>query len=141
MSEEANQKVPRRIGSKKLADLLKTCRGHEADVKESTGQISTLIRAAVEKSGLNRGVFSLMRRLDRMPVQKLAIFLEDFDYYVVATGLKSRAESAPSFEATAPAAVENEDEETSEPAEVVSLDKRRRSGNSRSGKRQPDAAE
>lgn len=127
--------MPEKITSKKLTELLKVCRGHTADMDASSGQITSAIRAAVEKHGLNRSVFSLIRRLDRMPVEKLAIFLEDLEHYIVSSGVKRKAESAPSFEETRPAAVE--DDETKD-ATVVSINKARKP---RSKRQQADAAE
>ncbi len=85
------------IGPKKLTDLMKACRGYEADMDTSRDGRGQAIAQAVEKDGLDRKVFSLIRRLDKLSPEKLAAWHDTFTDYFVKSGLLRRAESAPSM--------------------------------------------
>lgn len=83
------------IGPKALKDLLKDVRAYEHDMQSSRGDMGQMIATAVEQKGLDRKVFGLIRKLDKLSPEKLAAWKETFEDYFVKAGLLSRAESAP----------------------------------------------
>jgi hypothetical protein len=85
------------IGPKALQDLIRACRTYSSDMATTQGEMAQKIGEAVEKKGLNKKVFSLIRKLDAMEDDKIAEFMEVFEDYYVKAGLKKRAENAPNF--------------------------------------------
>jgi hypothetical protein len=103
------------IGPRKLKDLLAAVRGHQADMDSVRGDIGQLIGDAVEKNGLDKKVFALIRKLDKMEPARLHDFMETFDDYFVKSGLKTRADSAPSFQMDKPEGEADEEEQEAIP--------------------------
>lgn len=101
------------IGSKKLMELLSTCRNHQADMDTLRDGTKDVLSKAAEIYGLDKKVFSLIRRLDKMSPGDLADWKETFDDYWLKGGLQRRAESAPRLP------LEERQTEPEEPAEAA----------------------
>ena len=97
-AEEQQAAAGKQIGARAFRALLKSCRQSKSEIEEISGAMGAEVKDAVEKFGLNRKAFGWIRQLDRMPPEKLAIFLDDFEHYLKISGLTRRAESAPSFD-------------------------------------------
>ena len=83
------------ISSAKLKKLLAADRSARHDVDSIVATIRERIAQAVEKDNLNKGVYGIIKRLDRLPPETLNIWLEDLDHMLDASGLRERAASAP----------------------------------------------
>jgi hypothetical protein len=86
------------ISSSNLKKLLKDCRGAQADADSIKEGLKDLLSTAENDYGLNKKIFALIRRLDKLEPEELAVWIETFDDYFVKSGLKARADSAPSFQ-------------------------------------------
>lgn len=79
------------INQKKLRSLMADCRSAYKDSREINGEIGAKIKDAVENENLHKKAFATIRSLDRMEPEKLADFLDTFEYYLDISGLKDRA--------------------------------------------------
>jgi hypothetical protein len=103
------------ISQASLKSLMKSCASFKAEADSSNGSMREKIAYAVEHNHLNKGVFALIRRLDKLEAEKLLIFLEDLELYLDFSGLNDRADSVgklPLESPEKPADAENEDEGT-----------------------------
>lgn len=80
------------ISQKKLKTLLAECRSAYKDTREINGELGAKIKDAIENENLHKKAFATIRSLDRMEPEKLADFLDMFEYYLDISGLKKRAE-------------------------------------------------
>lgn len=77
-----------------LKKLLKDSRELGNDVEKISEGYGLAVRAAVDKKHLHKKAYNTIRSLDRMTPEKLADFMEHFDYYFEASGLEERAKAA-----------------------------------------------
>lgn len=82
-----------RISEGKLQTLLRTCASLKKQGETLNGSLREKIGYAVEHDYLNKEVFALIRRLDRKEPEALAIFLDDLEHYIEASGLGDRADA------------------------------------------------
>lgn len=83
------------ISGKKLKELLAAKKRASDDISEIAGGVGAKIAEAVETKNLNKRVFGMVARLDRLPPEKLVIDLDDLDHYLDVSGLRDRAAKAP----------------------------------------------
>lgn len=102
------------ISGVKLKQLLAADRRADHDIGELVGQRGEAIAQAVEKHNLNKRVYGIIKKLDRLPPEKLKIDLDDLEHMLDASGLRERAESAPSFDDVADAGAGGEDDDQNE---------------------------
>jgi hypothetical protein len=60
---------------------------------ELAGELGQKISGACERYGTNKKALGVIRSLNRMEPEKLADFLDHFDYMLEASGLEKRAEA------------------------------------------------
>lgn len=99
------------ISGVKLKQLLAADRRADHDIGELVGQRGEAIAQAVEKHNLNKRVYGIIKKLDRLPPEKLKIDLDDLEHMLDASGLRERAESAPSFDDVAAAGDSGDDDQ------------------------------
>lgn len=80
------------ISASKLKSLLSEGRKMAEKTSEAAGEFGSMLKAAVEKNGLNKTAFGWIRRLDKMEPEKLANVLDHFDYYLDISGIEKRAD-------------------------------------------------
>lgn len=90
--------VRKAISQKKLRSLMASARSTKKDVDEIVGGHRSELADAVEKHHLHKGVFAVIKRLDRMEPEKLAEWRDVFDHYWDISGLDDRASSAPAMQ-------------------------------------------
>ena len=90
----------RLTGEDVLKKLMRSCSSIKKQTDELVGSLREKIAYAVEKQFLHKGVFALIRQLDRKEPETLALWKATFDHYWTASGLHERAESAPSLPGT-----------------------------------------
>lgn len=81
-----------------LTKLLRGIKSLEKQGLEISGSLREKIAYAVEKQHLHKGVFALIRQLDRKEAEQLALWKATFDHYWEASGLQERAESTPGLD-------------------------------------------
>lgn len=81
------------ISQSALVNLIKAKRGAKKDTGEINGRVGQMIADAVENKHLHRKAFATIMQLDGMEPEKLADFLDNFDFYLDITGIRKRAES------------------------------------------------
>lgn len=81
------------ISKQALNGLMRSCANFKADADSATGSMREKIAYAVEHNHLNKQVFALIRRLDKLEPEKLLTFLEDLELYLDFSGLNDRADS------------------------------------------------
>lgn len=110
----------RLITDAKLRSLMQTCRSGDKKVSSLNGETREAIAFAVEKHHLHKGVFSTIRRLDKMEPPDLAMWFDTFLVYFDKSGLRARAESAPGLPMAEPEEAEGDEPETvpAQPANV-----------------------
>ena len=81
------------IPAKRLASILTLDRKTKKATSELAGELGSEIAAVCEKYGTNRKALGMIRVLNRMEPEKLAAFLDHFDYLLDVSGLEKRAES------------------------------------------------
>lgn len=86
------------IPEAKFKSLLKKVEAHYKDGQAAAGGAGELISNASEYHHLHKKAFSVFRQLNRMSPEKLADFLDHFDYYRDIGGLDEIAASAPRFD-------------------------------------------
>ena len=85
--------VTKMITKSALASILALDRRTKAEQSELAGELGNKIAHAVETYGTNRKALGMIRQLNRMEPEKLADFLDHFDYMLDVSGLEKRAES------------------------------------------------
>jgi len=81
------------ITAKALENILKLDKRTKNAQAELAGELGAEIGKAVEKYGTNRKALGVIRQLNRMEPEKLADFLDHFDYMLEVSGIEKRAES------------------------------------------------
>lgn len=81
------------ISQSKLVNLMKMKRGAKKDTGEINGRVGEAIAAAAENHNLHRKAFAVIMTLDNMEPEKIADFLDHFNYYLDISGINKRAES------------------------------------------------
>lgn len=81
------------ISQSKLVNLMKMKRGAKKDTGEINGRVGEAIASAAENHNLHRKAFSVIMTLDNMEPEKIADFLDHFNYYLDISGINKRAES------------------------------------------------
>jgi hypothetical protein len=81
------------ITAKALDNILKLDKRTKNAQAELAGELGSEIGKAVEKYGTNRKALGVIRQLNRMEPEKLADFLDHFDYMLDVSGIEKRAES------------------------------------------------
>jgi hypothetical protein len=76
-----------------LAGILTLDKRTKTAQSELAGELGSAIAKAVERFGTNRKALGIIRQLNRMEPEKLADFLDHFDYMLDVSGLEKRAES------------------------------------------------
>lgn len=94
------------IPEAKFKKLLKRVEDHYKDGQAAAGGAGELIADASEHHHLHKKAFAVFRQLNRMSPEKLADFLDHFDYYRDIGGLDEVAASAPRFDVIEGGAVE-----------------------------------
>lgn len=93
------KKIVRQLTPEKdLNSLLRVCKNHEKNIGELVGSLREKIGYAVEKHHLHKRAFGMIRSLNRLEAPQLAAFFDHFDHYCDVSGLRERAESAPSLD-------------------------------------------
>lgn len=107
--------VSKMIPKSTLGSILALDKRTKAAQSELAGELGQKIANAVETYGTNRKALGVIRQLNRMEPEKLADFLDHFDYMLDISGLEKRAESVQRL----PLAEENEElgEEATAPTE------------------------
>lgn len=95
-----------------LKKLMRSCASLKGEADSITGTLREKIAYSVEHHYLDKSVFALIRRLDKMEPEKLLIFLENFDHYLDISGLNARADSVGKLPLDAKAETEEEGGET-----------------------------
>jgi hypothetical protein len=85
--------VTKMITKSALASILALDKRTKAQQSELAGELGNKIAHAVETYGTNRKALGMIRQLNRMEPEKLADFLDHFDYMLDVSGLEKRAES------------------------------------------------
>lgn len=78
-----------------LKKLLRACSARDEGVAGFDDPLRERITSAKKKHNLHAKAFSVIRALDKMEAEDLALFFEHFDHYCIATGLRARADSVP----------------------------------------------
>lgn len=81
------------ISEGKLTGLMRTCASLTQQGASLNGALREKIAYAVEHDYLDKQVFALIRRLDKMEPERLAIFLDNLEHYIDISGLGDRADS------------------------------------------------
>lgn len=89
-----------------LASILTLDKKTKRQQSELAGDIGSAVAKAVERFGTNRKALGIIRTLNRMEPEKLADFLDHFDYMLDISGLEDRAAAVQKL----PMAGEAEDE-------------------------------
>lgn len=74
-----------------LNDILITDRKAKKAQGEIAGELGSKIASAVERFGTNRKALGIIRTLNRMEPEKIADFLDHFDYMLDISGIEERA--------------------------------------------------
>lgn len=77
-----------------LKSLLKSARSTKESLNDISSAYGEEVRAAVDKKNLHKKAFGHIRQLDAMTPEKLADYMEHFDYMFEKSGLEERAASA-----------------------------------------------
>jgi hypothetical protein len=84
--------VSKMITAVALDRILKLDKRTKGQQAELAGELGSEIAKAVERFGTNRKALGIIRTLNRMEPEKLADFLDHFDYMLDVSGLEKRAE-------------------------------------------------
>lgn len=79
------------ITPKVLASILALDKRTKTAQSELAGELGQKIASACERFGTNRKALGVIRQLNRMEPEKLADFLDHFDYMLDVSGLEKRA--------------------------------------------------
>lgn len=74
-----------------LGNILTLDKRTKRQQSELAGEIGSAVAKAVERFGTNRKALGIIRTLNRMEPEKLADFLDHFDYMLDISGLEDRA--------------------------------------------------
>lgn len=74
-----------------LNDILVTDKRVKKNQGELAGELGSKIASAVERFGTNRKALGIIRTLNRMEPEKIADFLDHFDYMLDISGIEERA--------------------------------------------------
>ncbi len=85
--------VLKMIPGKALASILALDKRTKTAQSELAGELGAKIANACETYGTNRKALGVIRQLNRMEPEKLADFLDHFDYMLDVSGLEKRAEA------------------------------------------------
>lgn len=86
---ESRKMIPQQT----LRTLLNTCKRLSDKAGTITGELGQEIASAANRHNFNRKAFNTIRMLDKMEPEKLADFIDEFEYMFDVSGLKKRAES------------------------------------------------
>src|SRR5438105_4983581 len=87
-----------KTGGKWLKSLLASTNTAKSDIAGINEGLKEEVQAAVERHQLNKKVFSVIAKLDRMEPEQLRAWLDTFDQYLELSGLQSRAEAVQPME-------------------------------------------
>lgn len=106
----------------KIKSLLSRGRGMQAQISSLTGELREEIKNAVEKHNLHKTAFAMVKRLDKMEPEALALCWDHLIHYWEVSGLKDRAESVAGFGFEQQAATDGADIDPDEnPVRIVQL--------------------
>jgi hypothetical protein len=81
------------ISANRLKKLLGTHRAAVRDAAQIAQALGSELKEAQKNHHLHLGAFKLAAKLDKMEPEELRSFMDHFDYYYDASGLKKRADS------------------------------------------------
>lgn len=102
-----------------LASLLALDKRTKKAQSELSGEIGQKVADAVERFGTNRKALATIRALNRMEPEKLADFLDHFDYMLDISGLEDRAAAVQRLPMGDTPAEADDEDGAGEPAEAA----------------------
>lgn len=109
--------VRKAVSAKTLKDLLRRSNERRDAIGEISGAQSEEVRAIIERYGTNRQALRLIMSLAGKKPEQLRNFIDDFDHLWDISGLKDKADSAPSLGLEQPGEEDGEAEEAGETEE------------------------
>lgn len=76
-----------------LQNILETDKRVKNRQSQLAGELGQEIAAAVKRFGTNRKALNLIRQLNRMEAEDVALFLDDFDHMLDISGIEDRADA------------------------------------------------